>query len=85
MGAICNGIALHNSGLIPYCATFYIFTDYMRAAMRVAALSQAGVIYGKKMHRTRCYTAFGRNHASSSQTHDAQPNLPRNGEERMHR
>jgi transketolase len=30
MGAICNGIALHNSGLIPYCATFYIFTDYMR-------------------------------------------------------
>jgi len=45
MGAICNGIALHNSGLIPYCATFFIFTDYMRAAMRVAALSQAGVIY----------------------------------------
>ena len=26
MGAICNGIALHNSGLIPYCATFFIFT-----------------------------------------------------------
>jgi len=45
MGAICNGIALHNSGLIPYCATFYIFTDYMRAAMRMSALSQAGVIY----------------------------------------
>lgn len=45
MGSICNGIALHNSGLIPYCATFFIFTDYMRAAMRVAALSQAGVIY----------------------------------------
>merc|ERR1719231_1270314 len=45
MGAICNGIALHNSGLIPYCATFFIFTDYMRASMRVAALSQAGVIH----------------------------------------
>lgn len=26
MGAICNGIALHGSGLIPYCATFFIFT-----------------------------------------------------------
>jgi transketolase len=48
MGAICNGIALHNSGLIPYCATFYIFTDYMRSAMRMSALSEAGVIYGKQ-------------------------------------
>ncbi len=45
MGAICNGIALHNSGLIPYCATFFIFTDYMRNAMRMSALSEAGVIY----------------------------------------
>ncbi|EFJ45315.1 hypothetical protein VOLCADRAFT_75893 [Volvox carteri f. nagariensis] len=45
MGAICNGIALHKSGLIPYCATFYIFTDYMRNAMRMSALSEAGVIY----------------------------------------
>jgi transketolase len=45
MGAICNGMALHRSGLIPYCATFFIFTDYMRSAMRMSALSQAGVIY----------------------------------------
>ena len=45
MGAICNGIALYGAGLIPYCATFFIFTDYMRAAMRVAALSECGVIY----------------------------------------
>lgn len=45
MGAICNGIALHNSGLIPYGATFLIFTDYMRAAIRLSALSQAGVIW----------------------------------------
>ncbi|XP_042515018.1 transketolase, chloroplastic-like [Macadamia integrifolia] len=44
MGAICNGIALH-SGLVPYCATFFVFTDYMRPAMRIAALSEAGVIY----------------------------------------
>lgn len=45
MGAICNGIALHSPGLIPYCATFFVFTDYMRAAIRISALSQAGVIY----------------------------------------
>jgi transketolase len=45
MGAICNGIVLHNSGLIPYCATFLVFADYMRAAIRLSALSEAGVIY----------------------------------------
>lgn len=45
MGAICNGIALHDSGLIPYGATFLIFTDYMRASIRLSALSQAGVIW----------------------------------------
>jgi hypothetical protein len=40
MGAIVNGMGLHNSGLIHYCATFYIFTDYMRSAMRMSALSE---------------------------------------------
>ncbi|PTQ45753.1 hypothetical protein MARPO_0013s0012 [Marchantia polymorpha] len=45
MGAIVNGICLHGSGLIPYCATFFIFTDYLRAAMRISALSEAGAIY----------------------------------------
>ena len=45
MGAICNGIALHNSGLIPYGATFLVFTDYMRNAIRLSALSKAGVIW----------------------------------------
>lgn len=45
MGAICNGIALHNSGLIPYCATFLVFADYMRAPIRLSALAEAGVIY----------------------------------------
>lgn len=45
MGAICNGIALHSSGLIPYCATFLVFADYMRAAIRLSALSEVGVIY----------------------------------------
>eukprot|EP00850_Spirogloea_muscicola_P011462 SM000071S21086 [mRNA] locus=s71:348165:351437:+ [translate_table: standard] len=45
MGAICNGIQQHLSGLIPYCATFFIFTDYMRNAIRISALSETGVIY----------------------------------------
>jgi len=45
MGAICNGIALHSPGFVPYCATFFVFTDYMRAAMRMSALSEARVIY----------------------------------------
>ncbi|MEM9539841.1 MAG: transketolase [Cyanobacteria bacterium P01_E01_bin.42] len=45
MGAICNGMALHGSGLIPYGATFLVFTDYMRNAIRLSALSQAGVIW----------------------------------------
>jgi transketolase len=45
MGAICNGLALHNSGLIPYGATFLVFADYMRAAIRISALAEAGVIW----------------------------------------
>lgn len=45
MGAICNGMALHRSGLIPYGATFLIFSDYMRASIRLSALSEAGVIW----------------------------------------
>merc|ERR1719355_310393 len=45
MGAIANGMSLHKTGLVPYCATFTVFTDYMRAAIRIAALSQAGTIF----------------------------------------
>ncbi|NCR06991.1 MAG: transketolase [Microcystis aeruginosa LG13-11] len=45
MGAICNGIALHNTGLIPYGATFLIFTDYMRNSIRLSALSETRVIW----------------------------------------
>jgi transketolase len=45
MGAICNGMSLHGSGLIPYGATFLIFTDYMRAAIRLSALSEVGAIW----------------------------------------
>jgi len=45
MGAVANALALHKTGIIPYCATFLIFSDYMRNAIRIAALSQAGTIF----------------------------------------
>uniref|UniRef100_A0ACD5Y4W1 Uncharacterized protein n=1 Tax=Avena sativa TaxID=4498 RepID=A0ACD5Y4W1_AVESA len=45
MGAISNAIALHSPGLIPYCSTFFVFTDYMRAPIRLSALCGSGVIY----------------------------------------
>ena len=44
MGSISNGIALHG-GLIPYAATFLIFSDYLRPAIRVGALSHAPAIW----------------------------------------
>jgi transketolase len=40
MGAIVNGISLHDGMLKPYGSTFLIFSDYMRNAVRIAALSQ---------------------------------------------
>jgi len=44
MGAIASGMALHG-GIIPYTATFLIFYDYMRPAVRLAALMGLRVIY----------------------------------------
>ena len=44
MGAIAVGMALHG-GVMPYTATFLIFSDYMRPSMRLAALSHAHVIH----------------------------------------
>jgi transketolase len=44
MGAILNGMALHR-GLIPYGATFLIFSDYMRPPIRLAAMNGLPVIY----------------------------------------
>ena len=44
MGAIMNGVALHG-GLIPYGGTFLVFSDYMRPAIRLAALMEQRVIY----------------------------------------
>mmetsp|Transcript_43734 Transcript_43734/g.135743 ORF Transcript_43734/g.135743 Transcript_43734/m.135743 type:complete len:280 (+) Transcript_43734:2-841(+) len=45
MGAVANAVSLHKTGLVPYCATFTIFSDYMRNAIRLAALAQAGTIF----------------------------------------
>ncbi|MEA5078570.1 MAG: transketolase [Anaerolineaceae bacterium] len=44
MAAIVNGMAYHK-GLIPFGATFLVFTDYMRGAMRVSALSHLQTIW----------------------------------------
>ena len=44
MAACCSGMALHG-GTRPYAATFFIFTDYARPAIRLAALMELPVIY----------------------------------------
>jgi transketolase len=43
MAAACNGMAL--SGLRPYCGTFFVFFDYLKPSLRLAALGELGVIY----------------------------------------
>ncbi|MGC8873087.1 MAG: transketolase [Chloroflexia bacterium] len=44
MGAIAGGLALHG-GILPYTATFLVFSDYMRPPVRLAALQGLQVIY----------------------------------------
>lgn len=44
MGAVMNGMSLHG-GIIPYGGTFLVFADYMRPAIRLAALMGRQVIY----------------------------------------
>ena len=44
MGSIMNGIALHK-GFIPYGGTFLVFSDYMRASIRLSALMSQRIIY----------------------------------------
>ncbi len=44
MGAIANGLSLHG-GLVPFTATFFNFVDYMKPAVRLAALSGTKVIF----------------------------------------
>ncbi|MGL5256341.1 MAG: transketolase [Proteocatella sp.] len=44
MAAITNGMYLHG-GTIPYCATFLVFSDYMKAAMRLSAIMKLPITY----------------------------------------
>jgi len=44
MGAIANGMAYHG-GVRPFVSTFFVFSDYMRPAVRLAALNDLPVIY----------------------------------------
>jgi len=44
MGAICNGLSAHGA-LIPFCATFLTFSDYMRPSIRLAALMKLQVVF----------------------------------------
>ena len=44
MGAVTSGMALHG-GIVPYAATFLVFSDYMRPPMRLAAMSKIRAIY----------------------------------------
>lgn len=44
MSALCSGMRLHG-GLRPFCATFLVFADYLRAQLRVASLMKLPLIY----------------------------------------
>jgi transketolase len=44
MGGVLNGMAMHR-GVLPVGGTFFVFSDYMRGAVRLAALSEAHVVY----------------------------------------
>ena len=44
MACIMNGMALHG-GVIPACGTFFVFSDYMKPAIRLSALMRLHVIY----------------------------------------
>lgn len=45
MGSIVNGIALHGGMVKPYGSTFLVFSDYMRPAVRLSALSSLPVVW----------------------------------------
>ena len=44
MAAITNGLSLHG-GFIPFCSTFFVFSDYMRNAIRMAALMETKSLF----------------------------------------
>ena len=45
MGAICNGITLHNKSIRAFCSTFLSFENYMTPAIRLSALMNPPVLY----------------------------------------
>ena len=44
MAAVCNGLTLHG-GLRPYCATFFVFSDYLKPIIRLSSLMKIPMIY----------------------------------------
>jgi transketolase len=44
MAAVANGMALHG-GIIPYIGTFFVFSDYLRPALRLCAMMRQRVVY----------------------------------------
>lgn len=44
MSAIVNGILAHG-GLVPYCSTFFVFSDYMKGSLRMSAIMDIPAIY----------------------------------------
>ncbi len=44
MASICNGIALHG-GFLPFCSGFFVFSDYLKPAVRLSALMNLQVLY----------------------------------------
>ncbi len=44
MGGVANGLAAHG-GILPYVATFHVFSDYLRPALRLAALSSHHALF----------------------------------------
>ena len=61
MGAICNGIALHSPGFIPYCATFFIFTGAHTCLVSTADLGfvRLLLVSSHNMHFHLCTALFG--------------------------
>ncbi len=74
MGAIVNGKAVHG-GLIPYGGTFLVFSDYMRGALRISALS--GYTLSGSLPTIRSVWAKTAPHTNRSNTWPACGSFPR--------
>jgi transketolase len=75
MAGVMNGMALHG-GTLPVGGTFLVFSDYMRGAVRLAALSEAKVIFSWTHDSVGCRR--GRAYASAHRARRrprAMPNL----------